>query len=385
MHVDGAKLHIKGGRYSVEDEPDEYVFTPKRIDVDNVVIYGKNGSITLDAIRWLIKHNVQISILNWNGKLLTTMLPPEGVSVKTKFSQYRAFEDDNKRLSLAKKFIEAKFARTRDVLKWLHLKYPEVRTDFSIEEKRFKQAETIQDIMMVEGRVASFYFQELTKIVPDKYEFVARKHYNSPRGAGDIINCMLNYGYAILEAECMRAINSTGLDVHVGFLHEMGAGRNSLAYDIQEPFRFLIDLAVIDLIENNVMKKRDFIRTENYTLKLRPTGAKKMVDAINKQFNNRGEYQGKNCNWSYIILSKTRELSHYLSRKRRTISFMTPAPNLRRVDSQNLRQKILSIAYGEWTNLGYSKGTLHQLKKKAKSNKNFTLNKHVLERLTAIS
>ena len=36
----------------------------------------KNGDLTFHVIRWLIKHNVQISILNWDGKLLTTMLPP---------------------------------------------------------------------------------------------------------------------------------------------------------------------------------------------------------------------------------------------------------------------------------------------------------------------
>ena len=68
-------------------------------------------------------------------------------------------------------------------------------------------------------------------------------------GASDTVNCMLNYGYALLEAECLRAINSVGLDAHVGFLHEMNIGKNSLAYDMQELFRFLVDLAVLNLVE----------------------------------------------------------------------------------------------------------------------------------------
>lgn len=67
---------------------------------------------------------------------------------------------------------------------------------------------------------------------------------------------MLNYGYALLEAECLRAINTVKLDPDIGFLHEMNPSKNNLAYDLQEPFRFLVDLAVINLIENNMMDKK---------------------------------------------------------------------------------------------------------------------------------
>ncbi len=46
-----------------------------------------------------------------------------------------------------------------------------------------------------------------------------------------------------------------------------------------------------------------------------------------------------------------------------------------------MRQKILSISYTEWKEMGFSKGTLHYLKQNAASEKPFTLNKHVRERL----
>ena len=42
--------------------------------------------------------------------------------------------------------------------------------------------------------------------------------YRRPVSAGDMVNVMLNYGYALLEAECLRAINTVGLDAHVRFL-----------------------------------------------------------------------------------------------------------------------------------------------------------------------
>jgi len=82
MHVDGAKLHIKEEGFRQQKNPMNIFLLAKRIDIDNIVIYGQDGNISIDSIRWLIKHNVQISILNWDGKLLTTMLPPESVQGK---------------------------------------------------------------------------------------------------------------------------------------------------------------------------------------------------------------------------------------------------------------------------------------------------------------
>jgi CRISPR-associated protein Cas1 len=60
------------------------------------------------------------------------------------------------------------------------------------------------------------------------------------------------------------------LDVHAGFLHEMTPSKNSLAYNLQKPFRFLVDMAVINMVENEIMDKKDFIITENYNLRLKP-------------------------------------------------------------------------------------------------------------------
>jgi len=380
LRVDSAKLHVRDGKFN-DEKPKEYVFAPKRIEYDHIVIYGQNGNISIDSIRWLIKHSVQVSILNWNGKLLTTMLPPESVQVKTKFAQYESYNDMNKRIIIARKLLDAKFLRTQAVLDWLNVRYESVNTNFSKELKLFEKAKTINELMMVEGRIASHYWKEFKKIMPDKYEFQGRKTIDHPKGASDQINTMLNYGFALLEAECRKAINSAGLDVHVGFLHQMTIGKHSLAYDLQEPFRFLVDLAVISLIERNEMQKSDFVRTENYNLRLRPNGAKKLIEEINNQINTKIKYTGGNRTWSYVILLKARELAHYLIGKRKKLDFTSPHEPLTRVDTAEIRQKIIDVSYTHWEKLGFSRGTLHYMKKNARNNKPFSLNKHVLERL----
>ncbi|MBP1908453.1 CRISPR-associated endonuclease Cas1 [Methanolobus bombayensis] len=236
--------------------------------------------------------------------------------------------------------------------------------------------------MGIEGGVAWKYWNEFNKAIPDEYDFCSRiDQYRRATGAGDKVNVMFNYGYALLEAECLRAINAVGLDPHVGFLHEMNTGKNSLAYDLQEPFRFLVDLVVINLVESERMEKKDFIRTENYSLKLRPSGAKKLTEEVNLWFNKRVSYKGNMTMWSYVMFLKTRELAQYLVGKRKDIDFIVPQYETKRQDTSDIRQKILSISYSDWKKLGFSKGTLHYMKKNAKADKPFTLNAHNKERL----
>ncbi|AGB03031.1 CRISPR-associated endonuclease Cas1 [Methanoregula formicica] len=383
MHVDGAKLFIRDGRFTTKEEPKQYCFTPQRIDISSIVIYGRSGNISIEAIRWLIKHGIQITIMNWDGKLLTTMLPPESVQVKTKFAQYRAFEDKKLRLQIARQFIDAKFERTHLVLDYLHQRYPDVETDFSSESAKLTKVTTIKELMGVEGVVAVHYWDQIQKVIPDRLEFTSRcvGRTNRPHGAADTVNCMLNYGYSLLEAECLRAINSVGLDAHVGYLHEMAIGKNSLAYDFQELFRFIVDLAVINLIEADRMEKKDFIRTDNYTLRLRSTGARKITDEINGWLNKSVVYQGKESAWDYVIFLKARELAHFLVDKQKHLDLVSPDYEINRMDADEIRKKILSIPYTEWKKRGFSKGTLHYMKKNAEGDQPFTLNKHVMTRL----
>lgn len=380
IRVSQAKLKIKDGRYDDEIEPETFVFSPKRIDVNNVIIYGRSGGISIEAIKWLIKHNVQVTILDWNGKLLTTMLPPEGVQVKTKFSQYASYNDPEIKLELAKKFIFAKIKRTQSVLDYLKQRY-ELEYDFKKELTNLDNSKDVSEIMLIEARVAGIYWKILKRIFPEKYEFNTRKYTGRPGGAGDQINCMLNYGYSLLEAECLRAINSAGLDAHIGFLHEMKIGKNSLAYDLQEPFRFLIDLAVISAIEKGLMEKRDFIRTENYNLRLRPSGAKKLLAEVLYQFNKKVYYRDREYSWSYVVMTQTIELAHYLLGKKESFNLSLPIPDLSRDDTKELREKILNISIYRWQKAGFSKGALSYLKKNARSDKPFKVNKHVLDRL----
>src|SRR5437879_2331357 len=125
-------------------------------------------------------------------------------------------------------------------------------------------------IINYECRIASIYLEQLRKIITKLapgFNFQGRmnKSYSWNMNAADEINALLNYGYAILESEIKKCINSIGLDPTIGFLHEIAPTKTPLVYDIQELFRWIIDYSVIQLLEEQPkLKKTDFILTENY-------------------------------------------------------------------------------------------------------------------------
>jgi CRISPR-associated protein Cas1 len=125
----------------------------------------------------------------------------------------------------------------------------------------------------------------------------------------------------------------------------MNPSKNSLAYDLQEPFRFLVDLAVINLIETERMDAKDFIRTESYSLRLKLSGAKKVTEEFQSWMNQKIPYQINSVTWSYSLLLKTRKSAQYLIGKRKTLDFSRPKFTIERQDSEEIRKKILSISY----------------------------------------
>ena len=95
----------------------------------------------------------------------------------------------------------------------------------------------------------------------------------------------------ILKIHLKKYLNSVGLDSQIGFLHEILLSRTPLVYDLQELFRWLVDLSVIQLLEENKLKKSDFILTENYHIRLKQDTAKLLVEKLKSNFNGKVSYK----------------------------------------------------------------------------------------------
>ena len=175
---------------------------------------------------------------------------------------------------------------------------------------------------------------------------------------------LLNYGYAILESEIRKSINVIGLDYSIGFLHEISQSRTPLVYDVQELFRWLIDVSVIQLLEEKKIKKSDFIITENYHTRLGEDVAKLLIEKINSNFNARYNYKnGKNYSYQIILQDNLQQLSNFIVEKKNEFDFVIPKMKLNRNDNWELREKILAMTPDGRKKLGINKSTLWYIQK----------------------
>ena len=82
---------------------------------------------------------------------------------------------------------------------------------------------------------------------------------NTNRLAERPINGLLNLAYRLAEIEARFACVRLGLDPGLGVLHADAAGRDSLALDVLEPVRPVVDRFVLELLSERMFHKRDFI------------------------------------------------------------------------------------------------------------------------------
>jgi CRISP-associated protein Cas1 len=390
INVDKRKLIIKN---KLNNENHE--FYPHKIDHDNIIIDGHTGNISFDSMRWLMKHNIPLTVLNYNGRILGITLPESPISGKLRLKQYQTYLSNEKRYTIAEKLVFSKIDSSFNLLDNLSNYYAinliKIKKEFEKEKKGFlnkKDREaSLSNLMMYEGRVAQVYFDNLgtifDKITPE-FRFQVRKVKENARNynAADEINALFNYGYSILESEIRKILNSYGLDPEIGYLHAVSPSRTPLVYDIQELFRWIIDLSVIQVLENKPkIKKSDFILTENYHIRLKPHVASLLINKIKNNFRVKVPYNGKNYFYETILADKIAKLSLFISEKNNKIDFDIPKYSIKRNDTILLKEKIVNITVDERKRLGISKSTLFYLKKNIREGKNIQIYKKTLEKI----
>ena len=377
----GTNISVDKRRLIIQNKLDNqrYEYYPHQIKHDFIILDGHTGSISFEAMRWLVKHNILIAMFNWNGNLLSVTLPKDPTSARLKIKQYEAYLSQEKRRVIAEAIVKEKIKHSANLLNELTHYYQGIRP-VTIEK-------TIETTLLThEGRFAILYWDNLgmvfRKLYPE-FKFVNRRSskHSWNMNASDEINALLNYGYAILETEVRKDLNAIGLDLSIGFLHELKDGRSSLVYDVQELYRWLVDLSVIQLLEEKKLKKADFIVTESYNIRLRESTAKALIEKIRLNFNARALYSGKYYSYQNILYENVRLLANYIMGKSNKLQFSIPEFKMKREDNTDIRSKVLSLTPQDRKRLGINKSTLWYMQKHIKEGKRVKVYGKVMDKL----
>lgn len=291
--------------------------------INRVIITSKGISLSTDAIEECMKRGIQIDFLNFKNEPYAKLSSPflQG-TVKTRRAQLTAF-DDKRGVSLAKAFVIGKVNNQVNLLKYMS-KYRKKRNPeiYDYMCKRIEEIEKMineisviedekidlirQDIMTLEAHAAKKYWQTIAKILPEEVKFTGRE----TRGAVDLVNSMLNYGYAILYSHVQGAVILAGLDPFAGFMHVDRSGRASLVLDFVEEFRQqTVDKTIFAMINRGTNLE---VKENRLTKKTKNKFRKK----LKKKFDSYHQYEGKKEKIKNIIQMQARHIATHLRGER---------------------------------------------------------------------
>jgi CRISPR-associated endonuclease Cas1 len=288
----GASISVDRGHLVLEDRigPNHRSGRFAKIGhrIKRVVAIGAEGSVSLAALRWLADQDAAFVMLNRDGSVLATTGPVSPSDVRLRRAQSLAHQSDLA-LRIARELIDQKLRGQERVIQ----KYFPASTAGELIAKarnKLAEAKSSADIRLFESNGALAYWgawRDLPVNFPrndmarvpghwQKFEGRISPLTASPRLAVNPPNAMLNYLYAMLESESRLALAALGLDPGIGVLHNDLRSRDSLACDLMEPIRPLVDAYLLDWLTRGPLKREWFFEQRDGNCRLMGSFAAKL-------------------------------------------------------------------------------------------------------------
>lgn len=270
-HADASRLVVStpgsfvgkaGGRVVVRRERRVVLELPAQ-KLQSVTISASGVAVSTDVMTLCAEKRVPMLITDGRGAVAGAWVAPRPADASLVLAQVRLAADAEATLALAKRFVRGKMLNQASLVKSL-AKYKRGRGDAFLAEVApfcgaldglLEELEAIEldpdlatarsRVMSVEGRAAQRYWRLFERALAQRADFAGREG----RGATDVVNSMLNYGYAVLQGRAWLALLEAGLLPEVAFLHAAQPTKPVLAFDLMEEFRAVaVDRVVLTQI-----------------------------------------------------------------------------------------------------------------------------------------
>lgn len=237
----GTLLRLEGDalRVVLPDMPGRHLVPLHRVES---LIMWHGVDVSSDALRWCLDHGVHVTWITQNGRLHASITGHEPSRPELRLAQFRAYDNLEHRLELARAITAGKLQNYRQLLlrsardghgaRQLQLR--RIAEDHAAAIARLETAANLTEVLGVEGRAARSYFDHLDYVIEGAANARTR------RPATDPVNCYLSAAYGLLRSSVHSAIVHVGLDPNVGFLHGVRGPKPSLALDLMEEMRALL-------------------------------------------------------------------------------------------------------------------------------------------------
>jgi group II intron reverse transcriptase/maturase/CRISPR-associated endonuclease Cas1 len=303
-------LFVAGpGRYPVRLDRDRLVCGETAADLarlETVVLLG-DPEISAAAVHALAGRGIAVLVTDHRLRdpvaLVGDAVPEDPAALAR---QLQLMQDEPGRLALARGLVAAKLrnhAALADA--WPGSRF-DTETGPALRQlsDRAERADSFDQLIGLEGAGARRWFEALPGRLPPGWHFSRRV---APR-AHDPINVLLNIAQTWLHRWACLAVRAAGLLPSVGLLHRRRPGHAALASDLQEPFRHLMDRAVLELVGR--LRPADFRNTPDgrFPLLLLPHASQQVAAALGRALRmvalGRGESEPKSYRRHLLALAR---------------------------------------------------------------------------------
>jgi group II intron reverse transcriptase/maturase/CRISPR-associated endonuclease Cas1 len=284
----------------------------------HILVRGQGISLSSNVVAYCIEQNIALDFFDSHGKHYASLMSP--VSMDGMLWQQQSLLPVERKVTLARRIVLGKLKNQENLVKYYYKYHKEtidtlsgkyMETILRIDEciNRIKSYKENDDgyasyFMSQEAIAAAAYWDYVRLLLhDDRVDFQKRER----QGASDLMNSMLNYGYAVLYARVWQAVLSQKLNPSVSVLHAYQPGKPAFVYDVVELFRAqAVDRVVITLIQ-----KREPLKM-NKNLLSEPT-RKLLVQNILERLNRYEKYRGEEIQFQEIIRKQAHEIAAFIS------------------------------------------------------------------------
>ncbi|MGI6176320.1 MAG: type I-C CRISPR-associated endonuclease Cas1c [Christensenellales bacterium] len=281
-----AYVSLDGENVVIQREREEMARFPLHT-LENIVLFSYAGASPA-LMGACARQNISLAFCTPNGRFLARTMGRSNGNVLLRRTQYRLADDRAASCRIARNMIFGKVHNARWSIERT-LRDHGLRVDGEKLQRAslflqnalsvIQKVEELESLRGLEGETASVYFTALDEmILNDKEAFFFRRR--SRRPPLDKMNALLSFAYSLLSNDCAAALEAVGLDSYVGFLHCDRPGRSSLALDLMEELRpCFADRFVLTLINNRMIKPKDFMERESGAVIMTDEGRKALIRA----------------------------------------------------------------------------------------------------------
>ena len=256
-----------------------------RIPFDNIesVICFSYLGVSPQLMGKCVEKSIPINFISPQGKFLAKVFGETKGNVFLRVAQVSKFKDYG--LELAQNTIATKLNNTIQVIKRTLHDNPLLKSDENINKVldtlkngtyKALEVENFDELLGVEGLCAKEYFSIFNKLITSKSTKL-RFELRTKRPPLDPVNAILSFIYTIYTSEFAAALETVGLDSYIGYYHTLRSGRNSLACDMVEECRCLVERFVLTLVNLNIVNEDDLETYISGAVYLNDKGRKKVI------------------------------------------------------------------------------------------------------------